>query len=370
MERSQKPDVRNPLLALASAKALQDLPAEAKQALRVLLLNLRKDASSESRKMLDGEATKPLWLRTGSLAVYMPDTPRVCSASRPIPARAKGRWHERPVRNQLRVRGFLWPVGEVIMVLTKEDHRWADRAYAEELLAPCHGCYDPNSELGTEGDAYQICCPACGARGPVGDTPQSALEGWNALPRQMKSTSQIMAICRGENMKKDEIQGSELREMLKDALRYRRLRILGAAPGGSIHSEIGTVIRYDNLDDAIDEDIEEVPYRGETLWPSAEPRDPATVIDWKFIIFAVNPANGKVYTEENSLLLCAKDAAVPDALETYGASSDRRGSNPEHVVSAGLLRERVIDFQTRAGGGRVHDTLGEELPRCLRGEGV
>jgi len=256
------------------------------------------------------------------------------------------------------------------MVLTKEDYRWADRAYAEELQAPCHGCHDPNSELGTEGDVYQICCPACGARGPVGDTPQSALEGWNALPRRQKDKSHIMAICRGENIKKDEIQSSELCQMMKDVLRYRRLRILGAAPGGSIQVEQGTVLRFATLDKAIDEDISAVPNRGETLWASAEPRDPATVVDRKFVIIAINVGNGKVYDETNSLLLCAKDAAVPDALETCGASSERQGSNSGHVESAGLLRERVIDFQIRAGDGRVPDTVGEELPRCLKGEGV
>lgn len=151
------------------------------------------------------------------------------------------------------------------MILSKEDHRWADHAYAEELLAPCHGCHDPNPELGTEGEAYQICCPACGARRPVGDTPQSALEGWNAMPRRLKNTSHIMAICRGENMKKDEIQSSELRQMMKDALRYRRLRILGAAPGGSIQVVQGTVLRFATLDKAIDEDISTVPNRGDPL---------------------------------------------------------------------------------------------------------
>ena len=255
-------------------------------------------------------------------------------------------------------------------MLTREDHKWADRAYDEELLAPCHGCHDPTPELGMEGEAYQICCPACGARGPAGETPQSAMEGWNVLPRRLKSTEHIMAICRGEGMKSDEIQNTELRQMMKDAMRYRRLKVLGAAPGGSNQVEQGTVLRFTTLDKAIDEDMRMVPNRGETLWPSAEPRDPATVIDRKFIIIAVNPVNGKVYGETTSLLLCAKDAAVPDALETYGASSERRGSNSAHVESVGLLRERVLDYQTKIGGGRVPDTVGDELPRCLYGEGV
>jgi len=60
----------------------------------------------------------------------------------------------------------------------------------------------------------------------------------------------------------------------------------------------------------------------------------------------------------------------PDALEAYGVSAAQKGSNPEHVTSIGLARERVLAFQAKAGGGRVPDTVGEELPRCLEGIGV
>ena len=100
------------------------------------------------------------------------------------------------------------------------------------------------------------------------------------------------------------------------------------------------------------------------------PIDPAKVIDRKFNILAVNPVTGKVYTEENSLLLCAKDAAVPSALSAYASECVDRGAKPEHVESIELLRERVHDFQQAMGGGRVPDTVGAELPRCLRGEGL
>jgi len=88
-------------------------------------------------------------------------------------------------------------------------------------------------------------------------------------------------------------------------------------------------------------------------------------IDRKFKILAVNPVNGKIYTEENSLLLCAKDAAVPDALRAYYDECQRIGANPEHVESIGLLLDRVVKFQLSAGGGRVPDTIGDEIPRCL-----
>lgn len=93
-------------------------------------------------------------------------------------------------------------------------------------------------------------------------------------------------------------------------------------------------------------------------------------IDRKFRILAVNPVNGKIYTEADSLLLCAKDAAVPAALAAYAEKCEELGANPEHVESVWLLHDRVLDFQKNAGGGRVPDTVGAEIPRCLHGEGA
>ena len=37
-------------------------------------------------------------------------------------------------------------------------------------------------------------------------------------------------------------------------------------------------------------------------------------IDRKFVILAVNPSNGNIYIEHNSLWLCTKDKAVPRLL--------------------------------------------------------
>lgn len=93
-------------------------------------------------------------------------------------------------------------------------------------------------------------------------------------------------------------------------------------------------------------------------------------IDRKFKILAVNPVNGKIYTDADSLLLCAKDAAVPAALAAYRDECERIGANPEHVQSVDLLRQRVVAFQMSAGGGRVPDTIGAEIPRCIFGEGA
>jgi|GEM_PF-2031314 len=91
-------------------------------------------------------------------------------------------------------------------------------------------------------------------------------------------------------------------------------------------------------------------------------------IDRKFRISAYNPVNNKRYDETNSLLLCAKDKAVPAALFAYKQECERIGANREHVRSVELLYNRVKDFQALAGGGRVPDTLGAEIERCLGGE--
>lgn len=94
------------------------------------------------------------------------------------------------------------------------------------------------------------------------------------------------------------------------------------------------------------------------------------MIDRKFRILAVNPVNGKRYDESNSLLLCAKDAAVPSALNAYLDECVRIGANPEHIESVALLLERVLSFQIAAGGGRIPDTVGAEIPRCINGKGL
>ena len=93
------------------------------------------------------------------------------------------------------------------------------------------------------------------------------------------------------------------------------------------------------------------------------------IIDRKFIIAAQNPINGKKYSQENAILLCAHDKAVPVALEAYKQECIRLGSNPEHMQSIDLLIGRVEDYQNIVES-KVADTIGDELPRCLEGKGV
>jgi len=90
-------------------------------------------------------------------------------------------------------------------------------------------------------------------------------------------------------------------------------------------------------------------------------------IDRKFRILAVNPVNGKIYTEADSLLLCAKDTAVPAALFAYKLECERIGANSEHIRSIELLYNRVKDYHS-AIECRVPDTIGAEIPRCLAGD--
>lgn len=65
------------------------------------------------------------------------------------------------------------------------------------------------------------------------------------------------------------------------------------------------------------------------------------MIDRKFVFTAVNPCNGKYYTQENALILCAKDQAVLPALEMYHAECKRLGTGVEHLDSVALLIVRV-----------------------------
>ncbi len=90
-------------------------------------------------------------------------------------------------------------------------------------------------------------------------------------------------------------------------------------------------------------------------------------IDRKFRILAVNTVNGKIYDESNSLLLCAKDKAVPAALFAYKLECERIGANPEHIRSVELLYNRVKDYHS-AIECRVPDTVGAEIPMCLAGD--
>lgn len=90
------------------------------------------------------------------------------------------------------------------------------------------------------------------------------------------------------------------------------------------------------------------------------------IIDRKFRTLAVNPVNGNIYTEKDSILFCAKDAALPATLNAYQEECIRLGANPEHITSVGLLIDRVCQYQKEIEV-KIPDTVGRELTRCLHG---
>lgn len=74
------------------------------------------------------------------------------------------------------------------------------------------------------------------------------------------------ALGKGENE-----HVSELLRNLSDALRYRRLRLLGcsaALPGATEHLARGLVLRFTNLDEFIDADLRAHPERGDSSRPT------------------------------------------------------------------------------------------------------
>jgi hypothetical protein len=91
------------------------------------------------------------------------------------------------------------------------------------------------------------------------------------------------------------------------------------------------------------------------------------MIDRKFKILAINPCKGKIYTEENAVLFCAKDKALLPALYAYHKACETLKCGPEHLESILLLIGRVGDFQ-RDIGCRVPDTETDcEIARCIGG---
>lgn len=91
------------------------------------------------------------------------------------------------------------------------------------------------------------------------------------------------------------------------------------------------------------------------------------IIDRKFKFVAVNPCNGKVYTEENAVVFCAKDKAFLQALRKYKYACKHYGSNCEHLESVGLLIDRVKHFQENVES-KVPDTETDcEIDRCIGG---
>ncbi len=94
------------------------------------------------------------------------------------------------------------------------------------------------------------------------------------------------------------------------------------------------------------------------------------IIDRKFKILAVNPCNGKIYTEKNSILLCAKDKAVVPALKEYLKTCIKLDCHAEHIMSIMLLMQRVINYQKNIESKTTDTYLDCEIERCIESKNL
>lgn len=74
--RSSLATVRNPLLALSSTQALRSLPPDAREAMRALLLDIRKDAQARAEKCWR-QHKAPMAAYWKAVAVYTGHTARL-----------------------------------------------------------------------------------------------------------------------------------------------------------------------------------------------------------------------------------------------------------------------------------------------------
>jgi hypothetical protein len=93
-------------------------------------------------------------------------------------------------------------------------------------------------------------------------------------------------------------------------------------------------------------------------------------IDRKFRFVATNLCNGKVYTEDNAIVFCAKDRALVAALVAYGDECEKLGCGKEHLESIDLLIDRVTAYQITVEQ-HIPDTETDcEIDRCIGGKGL
>lgn len=92
------------------------------------------------------------------------------------------------------------------------------------------------------------------------------------------------------------------------------------------------------------------------------------MIDRKFIILAINPCNGKIYTQKDGMFFCAKDEAfLLGGLPGYKKACEDLGAGAEHIESIELVIERVREYQENTER-KVPDTETDcEIDRCIGG---
>jgi hypothetical protein len=91
------------------------------------------------------------------------------------------------------------------------------------------------------------------------------------------------------------------------------------------------------------------------------------MIDRKFKFTAVNPCNGKHYSEKDAIVFCAKDRALIPTLQAYYVECASLECGQDHLESIELLIGRVKTYQV-AYGTKVPDTETDcEIDRCIGG---
>ncbi len=83
-DRSARPEVRNPVLALPSAEALQQLPLEARQALAAVLLDIRRVAHGKAEASWR-QRKAPMAAYWRAVAVYAGHIARATRPPAPAP---------------------------------------------------------------------------------------------------------------------------------------------------------------------------------------------------------------------------------------------------------------------------------------------
>lgn len=92
------------------------------------------------------------------------------------------------------------------------------------------------------------------------------------------------------------------------------------------------------------------------------------MIDRKFKFVATNPCKGNVFTEENAIVFCAHDKAVPHMLISYRKRCIQLGCDSSHITSIELLHSRVCKYQDEIES-KIPDTETPcEIQRCIEGK--
>lgn len=140
--------------------------------------------------------------------------------------------------------------------------------------ADATGYIDESGRVAVE-PVHRGICSACGdwwpceasGEGPAMSNSERDVDGeplspaWEALHREMYGD--IVHTRRTIEHYRPAIEAEARADLVRDARRYRRLQILGAAPYGSRQLENGTVLCFTNLDAFVDADLKRMPDRGE-----------------------------------------------------------------------------------------------------------